>query len=202
LSHPIPAPTPLRVPSEDPGRWVAIRDGDATAFDELYLLYRAPLLRLAAQYVGEPEAIDVVHDVFAKLWVKRSQITVTTTVGAYLWRMVRNAALNARSRDAVAHRHAASRHLSDATDSIAPFADAMEATEDGRQALIRKVEQALIALPARQRAVVDLRWYQGLDRATIARQLSIAPSTVNNLLTTAMRAVRTRVGATPPARAS
>ena len=195
--HPVSHP---RLPVEDPQWWEAIRSrDDAAAFDALYVTYRASLLRLASHFVDSPElATDIVHDVFAKLWLTRTQLVIRTNVGAYLARAVRNAALNACRRDAVARRHAQS-----ATSDDETFASASDtADDDPREQLMQQIARALATLPARQREVADLRWHKGLDHTTIAHQLSIAPSTVNNLLTTAMRTIRAHIAAATSRRAS
>jgi RNA polymerase sigma factor (sigma-70 family) len=195
-------------PVDDPQCWEAIhtRDDEA-AFEALYLTYRTPLFRQASHYVSTPElAIDIVHDVFAKLWLMRKQLVIKTHMAAYLSRAVRNAALNARSRDATARRHAESAITDDDAVTLPPDdldrRDPDVADDDTQQQLMQTIAQAMALLPARQRAVADLRWREGLDRTTIARRLSITPATVNSLLTTAMRTIRARIGAAQSRRAS
>ncbi len=56
------------------------------------------------------------------------------------------------------------------------------------------VWDAVLALPARQRAVVVLRYYEDLTQAEIADVLGVAEGTVKSHLNSARRALETRLG--------
>ncbi len=60
--------------------------------------------------------------------------------------------------------------------------------------------QALRALPQRQRAVIVLRYYEGLSEAEIAETLRISTGTVKSQASKAMTSLRTRLGATAEGR--
>lgn len=66
-----------------------------------------------------------------------------------------------------------------------PQASATETSDD--RALVR---QALARLPARQRDVLMLRYYEDLSEAEIARRLGCAPGTVKSAAARALRALR------------
>ncbi len=57
--------------------------------------------------------------------------------------------------------------------------------------------QALAALPPRRRAVVVLRYYEGLSEREIADLLGIAPGTVKSQCSAALRSLRERVECQP-----
>jgi RNA polymerase sigma-19 factor, ECF subfamily len=77
---------------------VRVRTGDSDALTELYRIYWASLCRAAACMVGD-EAPDVVQRVFFKVWLNRERWVVKTTVVAYLFKSVRNRALELRLQD-------------------------------------------------------------------------------------------------------
>jgi RNA polymerase sigma-70 factor (sigma-E family) len=66
-----------------------------------------------------------------------------------------------------------------------PQAPATEASDD--RTLVR---QALARLPARQREVLLLRYYEDLSEAEIAKRLGCAPGTVKSAAARALRALR------------
>src|SRR5687768_1238064 len=85
-----------------------IRNGNALALDELLRAYATRLLDVALPYVGSDDAAkDVVQDTFIKLWDTRDRLVIHGSTAAYLYRAVRNRALNARDH------HRAQRTLHD-----------------------------------------------------------------------------------------
>ena len=58
--------------------------------------------------------------------------------------------------------------------------------------------QAVAQLPARQRAVIVLRYYEGLSEAEIAEVLDIRPGTVKSQSAAAVARLRTVLGETDP----
>jgi RNA polymerase sigma-70 factor (sigma-E family) len=78
----------------------------------------------------------------------------------------------------------------------AAVADVMARYDDQDQ-----LARALSVLPARQRAVVVLRYYEGLTEAEIADVLGCAPGTVKSQASKAMRSLRRELDVTVPAAA-
>ncbi|MCU0648028.1 MAG: RNA polymerase sigma-70 factor [Gemmatimonadaceae bacterium] len=155
------------------------------AFDRAY----APLVRFADSLVRDPGlAADFAQEAFVRLWEHRATIDPAQSLRAWLFRTVRNLALNhhrdGRTRD---------RLLDDVTidDSaavprafVAPDA-AVEAAE-----LLDRVHAGIAALPPRQREALELSRFQGLSHAEIAEVMACAPRTVNNHLVRALESLR------------
>ncbi|MFR6414629.1 MAG: sigma factor [Alistipes shahii] len=71
------------------------RGGGTAAFRELFDRYYAPLCRFAAYWLRDrTSAEEIVLDTFTHIWQHAGELRISTSVRAYLFRAVRNRALN------------------------------------------------------------------------------------------------------------
>ena len=144
--------------------------GDVLDLDALYRAHRGRLVRLAAAITLDHSiAEEVVQDAFASLQRRRSDIESPV---AYLQRSVVN-----QSISVIRRRHTASRH----PVPVAPVAVNPE---------IDETWGAVTALPARERAVVVLRYWLDLSESDIAASLRWPPGTVKSTLHRALKRLR------------
>jgi RNA polymerase sigma factor (sigma-70 family) len=145
-----------------------------TVVEELFARHYAPLVRLAAQLVDDPEsAEDVVQDVFAALDPSRVDDALP-----YLRRAVVN-----RSRSVLRRRRTAR--------VFASRPARIELVEPAESGALRTAERtrllaAIDALPRRQREAVVLRYYEDLPVTEIAKTLGTTPSAISSALTRAL----------------
>jgi DNA-directed RNA polymerase specialized sigma24 family protein len=141
--------------------------------DELEAIYRARLQefrRVAAGIAGDRElGRDAVQDAFAKAVRHRRSFDRRGTLEAWLWRIVVNAARDARRRRRV--------------DTAA--GELPESRIDAGAG-----DLPLERLTDRQREVVFLHYYADLDYAAIAEALAISEGTVGATLHAARRTLR------------
>jgi RNA polymerase sigma-70 factor (ECF subfamily) len=137
--------------------------------DDLETLYRARLpefRRVAAGIAGDRElGLDAVQEAFAAAVRKRRSYRGEGTLEAWVWRIVVNAARDARRRNATTLPDAP------ATNGHAPTLP-------------------LDLLTERQREIVFLHYYADLDYAAIAAALAISSGTVGATLNAARRTLR------------
>ena len=137
--------------------------------DELETLYRSRLAefrRVAAAIAGDRElGRDAVQEAFAAAVRKRRSYRGDGTLEAWVWRIVVNAARDARRR------------------SVAPAPD-VQGTNGHAPVL------PLELLTERQREIVFLHYYADLDYMAIADALVISPGTVGATLNAARRTLR------------
>jgi RNA polymerase sigma factor (sigma-70 family) len=136
------------------------------SLDDLRTVYerRLPeLCRVAAAVTGSREsAPDVVHEAFVRAVRQRHRFEGRGDLDGWVWRIVVNAA-----RDARAATHAA--------DELGELSEIAGELDEPRRELVRSaVEQ----LPERQRLVLFLRYYADLDYRTIAAAVAISEGTV------------------------
>lgn len=179
-------------PDVPPAQAAAIRAGDETAFRQLFDLLYGPLLGFARSIVrDEAVAEDVVQEAFVRLWDRRERLDEEIPLRAWLFRTVRNLALNFR-RDTTTRE----RLLDDpaAADSAAvPRAmSAPDAATEGSD-LQGRVSVLVAELPPRQREALLLSRVEGLSHAEVAAAMGCAPRTVNNHLVAALGTLRKRL---------
>lgn len=135
------------------------------------------LVRLAAQLVDDAEtAEDVVQSVFAALQASGRR---PEDCQRYLHTAVLNGARSTLRRRRVARAWRPDR------PAVAEAADATSLAAAERARVLAAVRR----LPARQREVVVLRYYEHLDVAEIAEVLGIRAGAVSSSLTKALRAL-------------
>lgn len=160
-------------------------------FEEYAFARTSALVRLARLLTGdEHRAEDLVQDVLARAYARWGRISRTDRPDAYVRRMLVNAHNSWwRQRSSREISVAAVRDRAGDVDEAAGVAE--------RDALWRLV----CDLPARQRTVIVLRYYEDLDDTSIAEILACSAGTVRTHAKRALAALRQRQEAATPARA-
>jgi RNA polymerase sigma factor (sigma-70 family) len=163
--------------------------GDEEAFRGLFGRY-APVARaLALRVVRQSQlAEEIVQEAFLALWRNPEGYDERRgSVRAWLMGMVHHRAVDAVRREE-AHRRRAE-------DMVAGLRDADDPTEDlvqelGRPEERRVVRRALEALPAEQRAVLEMMYFDALTQTKIAEVTGIPLGTVKSRALLGMRRLR------------
>ena len=177
------------VPESGPDRVLMdrIRDGDREAYQTLLERYWPPLVVYATGIVeGEDAAKDVVQDAFIRVWRRRSDWTPSGPVSAYLYRITRNLALNAR-RDRTAEM---GRREKGARDLLSAMPRNNPQDELAVSSLREEVEAAIAGLPDRRREAFVLSRFHGLSYSEIAEAMGISTQTVANQMRAALAQLR------------
>jgi RNA polymerase sigma factor (sigma-70 family) len=177
----------LRAQSD--GRLVRlVRDGYESAFEEIVRRYRRPLDRFAASIVGG-RSEDVTQDSFRKALVALRGDDAEIELRPWLYRIVRNTALN-DLRD----RPPAAAELAD--DLMAGGRSAAAVAEE--RAEVAALTARMRALPEKQRAALVMRELEGMGHEEIAAALGISGGAARQAIARARTAVRSGFGALVP----
>jgi RNA polymerase sigma-70 factor, ECF subfamily len=179
-----------------------LRARDPSALAELYQAYRGKAFGLALRVLGDPEAAeDAVHAAFLALWERADRIEpMRGRIDSLLMTIVHRRAVDlARRRGRV--RQFEAPDPTDATgdqrvDQIpdeAAFAIFEQLLDDG--ALTERLHSALDSLPAEQREVMLMAYFDGLTHSAIAERLGLPPGTVKSRLRLGMERLRSALGA-------
>jgi RNA polymerase sigma-70 factor (ECF subfamily) len=177
----------LETPREQRDRdWVeSIGSGDHDAFEMLFQTYVEELCVFAAQHVGDSEAEDIVQTVFCDLWNRRREWAPRGTVKAYLFRAVRNTALDRLDRRRVRLDYRDKEKNQDRGSGRVGPQDHLQYVE-----LERAMQRAVDNLPERRRLVYVMAHRHDMTYKEIAIALDIAPKTVENQVGRALKSLR------------
>jgi RNA polymerase sigma-70 factor (family 1) len=183
-------PEPLT--ARDLGWADGIRSGDGAAFERLFKTYYATLCHFARTYVrGEDECREVVQEVFLRIWEKRQVWHPSHSVRMYLYRAVRNKALN-HVRYQRMRGHAAVFGEEDGPEpSLSGEQDVLERIDS--ESLRTAIESAVEEMPERRRTVYLLHRAHGFTYAEISAIMGTSPKTVANQISEALHFLRGRI---------
>jgi RNA polymerase sigma-70 factor, ECF subfamily len=187
------------VPTDDQALVQAIAAQSSEALAALYDRYAATVFGLARRVTGRLEdAEEVVQDVFAQVWRQASRYQHgRASVAGWLVMLTR-----ARAIDRVRSRTARPDQASPVSpEAIAPLVarDADPEAVTMSLADARLVRGVLDDLPASQRALIELAYYEGLTHSEIADRTATPLGTVKTRLRTALSALREALGPRPGA---
>ena len=170
----------MRIPDEERALVEAARAGNTNAFAGLVRLHqrRAYLVARAIVTVHE-DAEDAVQDGFVRAWNALDRFDTSLGFGAWLNRIVANAALDIARRRKVR----STEELSDAFQS--PFRDPAQDAE-----LKGRLGDALAQLPERARSVIVLHDVEGYTHVEIGEMLGIPGGTARSDLHHARQKLR------------
>jgi RNA polymerase sigma-70 factor (ECF subfamily) len=185
-------PAEAEVTDPDVRLMLALRAGDAAAFDSLFGRWSGPLLRYAQRMVGDlATAEDLVQEVFLRVYRARERYAPEARFSTWLYRIATNLALNElrRPRRRAPHRSAEDEEVVLA-EPAAGADDVAHARRVGRAAAA-----ALEELPETQRAALCLAAVEGLSYAEVAEALEVTESAVKALVHRARSALAQRLRA-------
>lgn len=161
---------------------VVARREPADAYEEFVSAYSTTLFRTAYLLTGNhADAEDLLQSALVTVYAKWRHVSRATAPDAYARRTLINTFVSSR-RPARFRRERLVQNPPDATT--------LDPDPDDRLALWPLVR----ALPRRQRAVVVLRYYEGLSEREIADVLKIATGTVKSTCSAALRSLRDDIG--------
>lgn len=179
---------PRRTVSERPANErelvLAAQSGQREAFSELVRMHERRAYAVARAIVANHEdAEDAVQDGFLHAYRALERFLPDQAFGAWLHRIVANAALDITRRRKV-------RDADELPETVAsPFRDPAEGSE-----LRSRLTAALDQLPARQRAVIVLHDVEGFKHSEIGKILSIPEGTARSDLHYARTHLRAILG--------
>lgn len=178
----------------------AAQRGDQRAFEELVRLYDRNVLRLALNLLRSPEdANDIYQETFLRVYKNLHTFRFDCSFHTWLYRIATNLCLDALRKRRVR------REENTVVETGEGVLDRMDTVEEerahgdpqrqlmSRQLQIR-IQSTLGELTPRERAVFELRHYQGLRLRAIGEMLGTSEEAAKNCLFRATQKMRAALG--------
>jgi RNA polymerase sigma-70 factor (ECF subfamily) len=165
-----------------------LKQGNEQALKEIFTRYNKLLYSYAYKKLeDQEEAKDLVQDLFIRLWSNRESFLLKTSLPSYLFRAVRNRAL-----DIFAHK----KIKSDYVASFQVFIDLPQSTTDY---LVREkdisalIDREIQSLPPKMREIFILSRKENYSHKEIAKKIGISEETVTKQIKRALKILRLRL---------
>ena len=169
---------------------LAAQRGDRAALREIYDRHRDRLHRVVFYSLDEPLLVeDMVQTVFLKIYRALPRFRFQSALSTWIYRIALNECLDHNQRRRVEQVPL------DAILGSGEEIDPSESIDDqhARKEVSRILQQAVLDLPPRLRAVVVLKYVEGLSYDEIAQVLECAPGTVASRLSRALSQMEERL---------
>ena len=162
-----------------------ICQGNEKAFNEAFDRHYPSLCYYTDKFLHDlDQSRSLVQQVFVDLWIKREKITINQSLQSYLFRSVRNSAL-----DYIKHQKVEARFLQkQKMDETTYDRDWMEEAE-----LSARINSAVNELPEKCREIFLLSRFEEMRYADIALKLDISVKTVEMQMGIAMKKLRLKL---------
>lgn len=176
----------LSVPSRDRSICERVRSGDKSALDELLKAEWPGLVGYAEQFTGDTdEAEEVAQRAFVRIWRARKRLDPDRSVRALLYRTARNLTIDLR-RKRLTRRRGRQRLGQRVRGRPATPYQRMRERE-----LRGAIDEVIDDLSPRRREAFVLCRIHGLSHREAAEVMELAPQTISNHVTAALKQVRT-----------
>ena len=161
---------------------------DERAFEQVFKKYFKSLHGYVCSILKEDiYAEEIVQQVFFKLWERSESISISDSIGAYLYRAVYNESLNHLKHEKVKNKH--KMHVA---YSMQQSSESASKTLQAKE-LEKKIHAALNELPEQCRTVFQMSRYEEMKYREIADELNIAVKTVENQVGKALKILREKL---------
>lgn len=169
--------------------WQKILAGDEHAFSRLYLSYRPLLLHYGLKLCRDRELVEeCMQELFCDLYLYKNQRPAIQNIKSYLFVAYRRDLLRMIQRNRKSVSLSVAEEVYDPAFSISKEDLLIEQEElaERKTALVHRLN----GLSPRQREMLYLRYYDGLDNEEIAEVLNISYQVVHNTIYKAFKRLR------------
>ncbi len=169
--------------------WKSFRKGNKEAFQKIYFDHYRFLYNYCRKFTNDKELVeDILQDLFVTIFIKKDRLNNTDNIRLYLFCSARRSLFKALNT-----KHYKTTDLFDQNNPDFHFDEGVmpdygEEEEENRlsKALYRSVNN----LGARQKEIIYMKYFSGLNNKEIADVLGVSYQTVRNTLHNALKKIR------------
>jgi len=173
--------------------WERLLQGDKEALYELYTQYYHTLLFIGLKNIHDSDLVkDVIQQQFLYLWEKRHTLREAKNVRSYLIISF----LRRLTSDWVKARRTVNLEVAWSKKEEEGFETSWEETliiKDDHEAISKNLMTVINTLPARQRELILLKFYEGLSYDAITQRTGLTHRTVYNKIHEALDKIKQRL---------
>lgn len=174
----------------DEEMWVALKEGDKNALEQLFCRYYEDLFQYALKMSGHPEmAEDCIQDLFLEIWRRRNHLSEVKGVKTYLWTALRRS-LIIELRNKKKNRRLADKRRLEPISAMKLNAEELIIKKELDIQIKKQLAHAMDQLSARHREVLYLKFYEGMSYDEIEQIVSISCQTARNYVSEAFKVLK------------
>lgn len=164
-----------------------LRKGDLEAFDLIFKKYSDRLYGFALNYLKtKEETEELVQNVFLKIWENRRTLKRRSNLKSFLFTIAYNEICSLFRRKKLCDK--LYKEIGYLGNSSNEMEDRLE-----YQSVLEQVEHIIDKLPEKQRIIFIKSRKEGKSTKEIAAEMNLAPGTVDNHISSALKFIRKRI---------
>ena len=168
--------------------WLRFKSGDPDSLGALAEIHYPALYNYGTKFSKDTEFIrDCIQELFLDLWEKRMSVSETSFVKSYLFKSLRHKIFKETIR---MKRFQNPEDLSFDGSGAQVSIESVIINDDLSRQQVSHLDRIISTLTNRQREVIYLRFYQGLDYNTITEIMGLGRQSMSNLLYRTLKEIR------------
>jgi RNA polymerase sigma-70 factor (ECF subfamily) len=172
-----------------------MKDGNNEAYKSLFDNYYTCLLLYANSIINNIDiSKDILQDVFLKLWERRRDLKVESSVKSYLYAAVRNSCLDYLKHLQVEKKYMDYSFAALKEKELDYFIELFPSPDEGNpEKYLEEIAAAIENLPEQCRKIFKLSRYEGMKNSAVSRQLNLSTRTVDTQIYRALKTIRQKL---------
>ena len=168
--------------------WDRLRSGDKSALKEIYEAHSSYLYNYGRKIFQDTAVVeDAIHDLFVEIWQKHDGLGPTDSISRYLAASLRRKVVK-KIKKAAQTEHVETFDQESFNPELA--IDTLIINEEISKEKALKLKKAFEKLSDRQREILYLKFYQGMDYDQISELLDIQYQSLRNMVSRGIKKLR------------